>query len=445
MSLFQACGNGSTSEMTARGSGSGVAHDMNEVRKAGEMFEQAAQDKSLSSEHFLGLTQAIARAEKGLPIVAASEPDMRQGVDIVEKLGALVKRQGTMSEDSLYSDPQTMVELQALLPGLADMELREFLREFLHGLNRHRARPGDKLPTAPRAGGPPSGTTACFQPKSATAAGKRPAQWENAGNVPRAGTKSGVGHDVWLKVPVSPAGLCSADREALMALFRSTAGASWNRNKNWNMAAELSTWCGVEVNADERVVGLRLRENNLQGKIPAELGQLVKLKELNLDQNKLSGEIPASLGQLVKLETLGLYRNKLSGSIPPQLGELAALQYLSLSENQLTGPIPSELGHLSALQGLNLSGNQLSGTIPQVLGMLTALQWLLLSENQLSGHIPRQLGDLGALKTLDLGFNKLEGEIQAIRRDVCKPNISETLTAQFVLVEVELFQLDELS
>lgn len=69
-----------------------------------------------------------------------------------------------------------------------------------------------------------------------------------------------------MQVPVSPTGPSFTDREALMAFFHSTAGASWNRNENWNTTAELSTWCGVEVNGEERVVKLCMRGNTLQGK-----------------------------------------------------------------------------------------------------------------------------------------------------------------------------------
>lgn len=57
-----------------------------------------------------------------------------------------------------------------------------------------------------------------------------------------------------------------ADRAALSALFRSTNGTRWKYNCNWNTDAELSQWHGVMVNeADGRVVGLDLRDNNLQG------------------------------------------------------------------------------------------------------------------------------------------------------------------------------------
>ncbi|CAM9789641.1 unnamed protein product [Ectocarpus sp. 8 AP-2014] len=59
--------------------------------------------------------------------------------------------------------------------------------------------------------------------------------------------------------------MASTDREALIALFRSTGGAGWRRRGNWGTDAELATWDGVEVNVQGRVVELGLANNNLQG------------------------------------------------------------------------------------------------------------------------------------------------------------------------------------
>ncbi|CAM9791799.1 unnamed protein product [Ectocarpus sp. 8 AP-2014] len=59
--------------------------------------------------------------------------------------------------------------------------------------------------------------------------------------------------------------MASTDREALIALFRSTGGAGWERRDNWDTDAVLATWDGVEVNDQGRVVGLDLSSNNLQG------------------------------------------------------------------------------------------------------------------------------------------------------------------------------------
>ena len=59
--------------------------------------------------------------------------------------------------------------------------------------------------------------------------------------------------------------IASMDRDGLDALFHSANGAEWTKNDNWNTDAELSTWYGVEVDGEDRVVMLSLNANNLRG------------------------------------------------------------------------------------------------------------------------------------------------------------------------------------
>ena len=60
------------------------------------------------------------------------------------------------------------------------------------------------------------------------------------------------------------------------------------------------------------------------------------------------------------------FTNRINGSIPAELGELKALTDLDLSNNQLTGSIPAELGELKALSSaFNLKNNQLTPPAPR--------------------------------------------------------------------------------
>ena len=59
--------------------------------------------------------------------------------------------------------------------------------------------------------------------------------------------------------------MASADRDALLALYRSTDGPNWKYKGNWGTDAALSDWYGVYVNDEGRVVGLWLNGNNLRG------------------------------------------------------------------------------------------------------------------------------------------------------------------------------------
>ena len=202
------------------------------------------------------------------------------------------------------------------------------------------------------------------------------------------------------------------DRAALEAFYHAASGASWLNKANWlNDDAPLSSWHGVTTDSDGRVTRLVLFDNNLSGEIPAELGNLLNLKELRLENNSLKGGIPAELGYLVNLQWLSLQGNQLSGEIPGTLGSLVKMDGMGLANNQLKGEIPAEFGNLVNLKELYLQGNQLSGEIPEELGDLAKLQWLYLYENQLRGEIPEELGKLANLVELKFGDNQLKGEI----------------------------------
>eukprot|EP00903_Cladosiphon_okamuranus_P014846 g13747.t1 len=128
-----------------------------------------------------------------------------------------------------------------------------------------------------------------------------------------------------------------SDLEALKTLFRSNGGDNWIIKANWATEAELSTWIGVKVNEDGRVVELSVEINNLQGPIPEALGSLTNLTELDLGRNNLTGPIPEALGSLTNLTELDLCGNQLTRPIPEALGSLTNLTELDLRSNQLTG------------------------------------------------------------------------------------------------------------
>ena len=208
------------------------------------------------------------------------------------------------------------------------------------------------------------------------------------------------------------AGAATGDREALMALYDATNGASWTTNTNWGSDEDLGEWHGVTTDSDGRVYRLNLRKNGLSGSIPAALGDLGKLKWLLLDSNgNLSGSIPSELGNLSELTWLALEATSVSGSIPSALGNLSSLKVLVIVNTSVTGGIPSELGNLSSLVALDLRENSLSGSIPSELGSLSSLEILYLVGNDLSGSIPSELGSLSAVKWLNVTGNKLTGGI----------------------------------
>ena len=204
----------------------------------------------------------------------------------------------------------------------------------------------------------------------------------------------------------------SPDRQTtLVALYNATLGRGWVNSDNWMSDTPLGTWHGVITAAGDQITGVVLKNNELSGEIPPELGSLTNLKELVLSSNELTGAIPPELGSLTNLKVLNLGANQLSGEIPPELGDLINLEELFLGENPFAGTIPPELGGLANLGILYLDAAQLRGEIPPELGRLTNLRGLRLEFNRLTGEIPLELGRLTRLWRLDLEDNQLSGNI----------------------------------
>uniref|UniRef100_A0A7N1A3B4 non-specific serine/threonine protein kinase n=1 Tax=Kalanchoe fedtschenkoi TaxID=63787 RepID=A0A7N1A3B4_KALFE len=154
-----------------------------------------------------------------------------------------------------------------------------------------------------------------------------------------------------------------------------------------------------------------MARNNIGGRIPAELGNLIKLQQLSLSSNHLAGEIPKQLHRSSYLLRLTLNDNQLSGAIPMELNSLSGLSYFDLSSNRLSGNIPDWLGRFSDLNFLYLSKNQFSGRFPLLLTKLFQLNVLDLSYNSIEGEIPTQINGLESLQMLNLSHNNLSGSI----------------------------------
>ena len=220
------------------------------------------------------------------------------------------------------------------------------------------------------------------------------------------------------------AAIPEAERAALIALYDSTDGYNWNDNSGWRspplgadgfaLPGTEDTWFGITTDVgNTSVTQINLRNNQLTGSIPPEIGNLSSLQSLSLHRNQLSGDIPSELGNLANLQAVILEFNQLTGSIPTELGNLVSLINLDLQGNQITGVIPAELGQLTSLAALDLRQNQLTGSIPVELGNLANLEGLSLNHNQLTGDIPAELGNLSNLRVLWLHNNQLTGNIPA--------------------------------
>jgi hypothetical protein len=113
---------------------------------------------------------------------------------------------------------------------------------------------------------------------------------------------------------------------------------------------------------------VQLDNNNLDGSLPPELGNLPELGGLFLKSNQyLTGPIPPELGNLTNLQFLDLSNSHLgsgwpyglSGPIPPELGNLTDLTYLDISNSKFYGPLPTELTNLTQLETFRFYNNNL--------------------------------------------------------------------------------------
>ncbi|GLT96481.1 hypothetical protein SLE2022_140990 [Rubroshorea leprosula] len=193
-------------------------------------------------------------------------------------------------------------------------------------------------------------------------------------------------------------------------------------------------WPTSIVNLSSRLEYLFINENQISGRVPDGIGNLIGLTWLALQHNFLTGEIPNSIGRLEKLNDLWSSYNQFSGAIPSSIGNLTQLLYLNLGGNNLKGEIPLTLGNCrnllevklfhnsitgsipkevitSTITLLDFSGNFLFGLLPLELGNMTNLISLFLSHNRLSGEIPSTLGNCPMMEDLHMQDNLLTGSI----------------------------------
>lgn len=117
---------------------------------------------------------------------------------------------------------------------------------------------------------------------------------------------------------------------------------------------------GINDPVDDQVIGSSIvdRSNQNLTSFPKSLLNQSGIEELDISGNQMTGALPAEIGQLSRLRVLDASNNQFTG-IPAEVGQLNNLEVLDYSNNQLTG-IPNELGNLSNLKILDFSGNDIS-------------------------------------------------------------------------------------
>ena len=137
----------------------------------------------------------------------------------------------------------------------------------------------------------------------------------------------GVTPDGWdsreLLEPSKDDGTRTFDDEGDVGVLRTWRAMCPELQERWPEDEQPEDWEGVTME-NGRVVKLELEEFGLTGAVPAEIGRLSALRELNLSDNQLTS-LPAEIGQLTSLEELNLSGNQLT-SVPAEIGQLTSLR-----------------------------------------------------------------------------------------------------------------------
>ncbi|XP_074345788.1 leucine-rich repeat protein 2-like isoform X2 [Apium graveolens] len=169
-----------------------------------------------------------------------------------------------------------------------------------------------------------------------------------------------------------PSILCNSEGNALHVL-RTRLSDPNNVLQSWDPTlVNPCTWFHVTCNNENSVTRLELYRNNIDGKIPKELGKLKNLISLDLYNNKFEGRIPKSLAKLKSLRFLRLNDNNLSGPIPRKLAKLTNLKVFDVSNNNLCGTIPVDGPFanfpIKSFENNRLNGPELKGLVPYDFG-----------------------------------------------------------------------------
>ncbi|XP_054816959.1 receptor like protein 21-like [Prosopis cineraria] len=160
------------------------------------------------------------------------------------------------------------------------------------------------------------------------------------------------------------------------------------------------------------LISLDMSSCSLRGSLPASIGEMTQLNDLDLSHNKLSGYLPQEFGLgSTQLRFLKLSSNNLSGPCLPVGSTFKYLLFVGLNNNNFKGNIPTGIINSTELRMLDLSANQLSGEIPSWIGNFQHMSYLILSKNSFTGSLPKSFCNLTRLTYPELSKNKFNGSL----------------------------------
>ncbi len=140
----------------------------------------------------------------------------------------------------------------------------------------------------------------------------------------------------------------SAQREVLIELYNNTDGTNWTNKANWlGPEGTECTWFGVTCDSQGFITSINLKANGLKGNLPAELGDLFQLRNLDISNNDLSGVVPTELLNLTNLVDSGSdFRSNHFYTSDPVLQAFLYEKQTGgdWASSQTAGPVPNIVG-----------------------------------------------------------------------------------------------------
>ncbi|KAE9619950.1 putative non-specific serine/threonine protein kinase [Lupinus albus] len=165
------------------------------------------------------------------------------------------------------------------------------------------------------------------------------------------------------------------------------------------------------------ITGLALSDNQLNGTLPYNIGQLSNLQLLFIDSNKFSGVVNEShLSNLTNLKYLHVGQNLLSLNFSSNWIPPFQLIHLFASSCKLGPKFPLWLKHQRKLTALQISNNGISDYFPEWFWNLTpCLTYLNVSHNKLIGALQKSNSIILNGEFIDVAwdfsFNNLSGPL----------------------------------
>ncbi|KAF7139979.1 hypothetical protein RHSIM_Rhsim06G0241100 [Rhododendron simsii] len=168
------------------------------------------------------------------------------------------------------------------------------------------------------------------------------------------------------------------DSSGVSGAIPSTYAALRNLQTLWGSDIELNGSIPEFIGNWSQLIDLRFQGNSFEGPIPPSFSNLTKLTSLMIsDLSNGSSTSLEFLKDMTSLKTLILRNNNISGSIPSNIGDYQSLSLLFLGNNKLNGTLPTQKSS-SLLNIMNISSkhpnnvfgcrdvsyNELSGSFP---------------------------------------------------------------------------------